>query len=180
MLEAQTSMLGRPRDPKAEQAILSAAAALIRQRGFTSVTTAEIAAKAGVGKQTIYRRWPSKFELALAVLRRTAEESVTSDGSLDEFFRDLLKSARDNAELLRAVMAQSQSEPNGRKLISNALIEPRRDALRALIEQQFSNGKSEITILACYGAIWYRLLLDEPLDDDFAHMLSSMALRLNR
>ncbi|MFM7377356.1 MAG: TetR/AcrR family transcriptional regulator [Erythrobacter sp.] len=170
-----SSRPGRPRDPRVEQAILAAAADLIRQRGFDAVTTSEIAAKAGVGKQTIYRRWPSKFALALSVLEHTAEEAITVDQSVDGFFADVVKSARDNAEVLRAVMAQSQFDPGARQMMRDVLIEPRRRALRAMLAHALPDAQADGAVLACYGALWYRLLLGEPLDDDFAGTLGSIA-----
>ncbi|WP_375384016.1 TetR/AcrR family transcriptional regulator [uncultured Microbacterium sp.] len=51
---------GRPRDEGARTAILSATASLLAERGYDGVTMDGIAARAGVGKQTVYRWWPTK------------------------------------------------------------------------------------------------------------------------
>jgi AcrR family transcriptional regulator len=51
---------GRPRSERARVAVLEAAAALVRETGFAGLTIEAIASRAGVGKPTIYRRWPSK------------------------------------------------------------------------------------------------------------------------
>ena len=54
---------GRPRSVEANDAILAAAIALVREVGYDNVTIEAIAGRAGVGKATIYRRWPSKEPL---------------------------------------------------------------------------------------------------------------------
>lgn len=65
---------GRPRDPETDTKIIHAAAELLLLRGFDKTTVDEVAARAGVGKATVYRRWPSKEDLAVAAM-----ESLYSD-----------------------------------------------------------------------------------------------------
>ena len=59
---------GRPRDPETDERITSAAAELLLLRGFDRTTVDDVAARAGVGKATVYRRWPSKEDLAVAAM----------------------------------------------------------------------------------------------------------------
>jgi AcrR family transcriptional regulator len=59
---------GRPRDPGTDDRITRAAAELLLQRGFDRTTVDDVAARAGVGKATVYRRWPSKEDLAVAAM----------------------------------------------------------------------------------------------------------------
>ena len=61
---------GRPRDAIATQSILKAALELGMELGFDGLTVEGIAARAGVGKSTIYRRWPGKLELTIEVMTR--------------------------------------------------------------------------------------------------------------
>lgn len=61
---------GRPRDPATDAKIIDAAAELLRARGFERMTVDDVAAAAGVGKATVYRRWPSKEDLAVAAMER--------------------------------------------------------------------------------------------------------------
>ena len=51
---------GRPRSPEVHGAILGAAIALVRELGYDAVTMDGIAARAGVGKAALYRRWKSE------------------------------------------------------------------------------------------------------------------------
>ena len=66
---------GPHRDPEVHQRILDATLTLIGEQGPSRVTVDEIAAHAGVGKQTIYRWWPSKSALAIDALEAAFEAS---------------------------------------------------------------------------------------------------------
>jgi AcrR family transcriptional regulator len=87
---------GRPRDPQTDERIIEAAADLLRKRGFERMTVDEVAARAGVGKATVYRRWPSKDDLAVAAMERLyALEIPQPDtgsirGDLAESYRSVL------------------------------------------------------------------------------------------
>ena len=70
-----TARKGRRSDPSKDEAIIEAASAMFSERGY-SVSIDEIAAAAGVSKQTIYARYNSKDDLLAAVVHRTAEELV--------------------------------------------------------------------------------------------------------
>src|SRR6476620_3260338 len=59
---------GRPRSEAAHRAILEAARELLIEEGFTRLRLEHVAARAGVGKSTIYRRWASKEALTLELL----------------------------------------------------------------------------------------------------------------
>jgi AcrR family transcriptional regulator len=59
---------GRPRDERAHQLILDATLELLWQVGYSAMTIEGVAAHAGVGKTTIYRRWPSKGALVVEAI----------------------------------------------------------------------------------------------------------------
>jgi AcrR family transcriptional regulator len=110
---------GRPRDPEADVRILDAAAQLILERGYDSMTVDEVAARAHVGKATVYRRWARKEDLAVAAMSQLydAEMALPDTGSI----RDDLRSAYTNvltfanSELghayLRTTIAESVRDP---------------------------------------------------------------------
>jgi AcrR family transcriptional regulator len=87
---------GRPRDPATDGRITRAAASLLLSRGFDRTTVDDVASEAGVGKATVYRRWTSKEDLAVAALASLyAQEfpepdtgSIVSD--LTEIYRGVL------------------------------------------------------------------------------------------
>jgi AcrR family transcriptional regulator len=60
---------GRPRDPAADQAILTATLTVVAEQGYTNLALTEVAKRAGVSTATLYRRWPSKAPLVLDALR---------------------------------------------------------------------------------------------------------------
>lgn len=59
---------GRPRDAGVEARVLEAAMTEMRARGYDGLSVDRVAERAGVGKTTIYRRWPSKAELVMAMI----------------------------------------------------------------------------------------------------------------
>ena len=65
---------GRPRDPEAESRILAAAATEIQARGYDGLSVERVAERAGVAKTTLYRRWPSKAELVVALITDLRDE----------------------------------------------------------------------------------------------------------
>lgn len=98
MTETELRKPGRPRSVQADQAILDAALELIAQEGIQGMSIEGVAARAGVGKTTIYRRWPNKDALALDALRTVKPPILSFDtGNLRSdivrfmtFLRDLL------------------------------------------------------------------------------------------
>ena len=74
---------GRPRDPHADDAILAAARELLVEVGFERMTVTDVAARAGVGRPTVYRRYASKEELVAASVEALRSDEPTPDtGSL--------------------------------------------------------------------------------------------------
>ena len=79
---------GRPRNAGYDQKILNAAVELLIQNGYAGFTIEGLAARAGVSRPTIYRRWPSKAALAIAALDQGVPLAGTPDtGSLREDLR---------------------------------------------------------------------------------------------
>src|SRR5207245_9051815 len=84
---------GRPRSGRTEKAILKAASDLVTSTGLADMTIEGVAERAGVGKASIYRRWPSKGALAFdAVVDTILSTQPTPDTG--SFEGDLLQVAR--------------------------------------------------------------------------------------
>jgi AcrR family transcriptional regulator len=92
---------GRPRDASRDEAILNATFALLRQRGYQGLTIEGVAAEAGVGRPTIYRRWPSKPALVVAALMDSSRLALPAPntGSLRE---DLIAVQRHQVSLINS------------------------------------------------------------------------------
>src|SRR6266508_4875593 len=69
--------MGRPRDARADRAILEATLELIAERGIHEFRTEDVAARAGVGKGAIYRRFRSKDDLVTAAIAAVVSEEIT-------------------------------------------------------------------------------------------------------
>lgn len=109
---------GRPRDPHTDVRIIEAAASLLRTRGFERMTVDDVAAKAGVGKATVYRRWPSKDDLAVAAMGQlySVEMPQLDTGSI----------VSDLTESYRAVLTFVGS-PEGTAYVKMSIAESVRD-----------------------------------------------------
>src|ERR1700761_2353277 len=92
----KASGAGRPRDPRIASAILAATAELLVEIGYSNLTLAAVAERAGTTKSALYRRWSSKAELvheAVFPAAPTALESPAGDISAD--VRTMIEATRD-------------------------------------------------------------------------------------
>jgi AcrR family transcriptional regulator len=128
---------GRPRDPETDKRIVAAAADLMLQRGFDRMTVDDVAARAGVGKATVYRRWPSKQDLAVeAMTELFATEFPEPDtGSIRD---DVSESVRN----IIAFVNTPQGEAFLRTTIAESIRDPRIAALyRESTERAEAGGR---------------------------------------
>jgi AcrR family transcriptional regulator len=139
---------GRPRSERAEQAIIEAALELFAEKGADGLCVEEVAARAGVGKATVYRRWHNKEDLLLAAL-----------GSLKSPLPDPRgESVRDDLIAIVTVMSQDFADPRrtrqytlllgeGEKFprlmarYTETLVEPRRNVIRSVLRRGIENGQ---------------------------------------
>jgi AcrR family transcriptional regulator len=77
----ETSSAGRPRDPEVDRKIAEAAIALFGEQGWAGFSVEAVAKRAGVGKASIYLRWPTKQALLLEALRRHVGGVTTIEAS---------------------------------------------------------------------------------------------------
>src|SRR5215469_113770 len=91
---SNSKTLGRQRSKESEDAILAATLCLLKEKPLRDITIEEIARKAGVGKATIYKWWPSKAYVALdAFLGKMNKMVPTPDtGSAEGDFKEQLNS----------------------------------------------------------------------------------------
>jgi len=149
---------GPKRDENAEKRILDATRDLICARGPSSVTIDDIVAKAGVGKQTIYRWWPSKAAVVYAALSREIEATTTPDkvGSP-------IEDVRNHMHQIANLMA-SQLGP----IVKELLIESLGNAeIAEQFRTQFFAGRSQAAAIAIREAV-ERGELREDLDVNVA------------
>lgn len=176
---------GRPRSAATHAAILGAVAALLTEGGYPAVSIEAVAARAGVGKQTIYRWWPGKPELILEHLMGLAAKLPTPDsGSLATDLRIYLGAtcsgwtAGGTGPVVAALMAEAQVDAAFGARFFRDLIAGRRSALRQLLARGQERGELatdrdlDLLLDLIYGPLWYRLLLRHaPLDEVFIEQL---------
>jgi AcrR family transcriptional regulator len=148
---------GRPRDTAADAAILEAAIDELIDRGFIAASMESVAARAGVAKTTLYRRWSSMTELGLAAMRTLQEdpslaagESVRSDllVQLDQMRRKWGNPRY--AALMRRVAADGSAQPDMYKQCRDELIAPYVRRLNSVIERGIDEGliRSDVDVTA--------------------------------
>lgn len=140
---------GRPRDAQADQAIRDAALRLLGDVGYEAMTVEAVADRAGVGKATIYRRWPNKQELVLAAIDALYEQGIevpdTGDvrSDLVELIRRaqrLMTSSPAGQILPRVVPEVAQNTPLGRAYLDTVMT-PRLRTLAATLERAQQRGE---------------------------------------
>jgi AcrR family transcriptional regulator len=88
----QTPSAGRPRSEEAHRAILDAALELLVEVGYSALTVEGVAQRAGVGKATIYRRWPSKLPLVIEAFGDLPAFEESDSGDLATDLEQILRS----------------------------------------------------------------------------------------
>jgi AcrR family transcriptional regulator len=182
---------GRPRSEEAHDAILTAAVALVREVGYDAVGMEAIAARAGVGKATLYRRWKDKESLVIeAVSRIVASIPVPDTGGLEGDLHALLRVALGmygdpaSGRLLSGlVAAMARSEPIARA-IRGGFVGTWRDAVRAVLEHAAARGQlrpgADLGLAGdlLSAPFFYRFLLTgEPVDEPLARAIVDAVLR---
>jgi len=166
------SATGRPRDSKATALILRTALELGEALGFDGLTVEGIAARAGVAKTTIYRRWPNVWgivmDAVLAEMNRAAPIQVrpTARASFTASMRLLARSYRGRqGKLMRLLLGRAQMDERLRDAVQNRWVEPRREIARKIVLNGIEAGELRAgldpdTVLdALYGPFYHRLLV---------------------
>jgi AcrR family transcriptional regulator len=137
---------GRPRDSAADERILAAAYKLLMTARFSEVTMDAVAAEAGVGKPTIYRRWPSKEELVIDALSVHAPRPhLTLSGDLRADLSALVEhllTAPDmgGASVLPRMVDEASGDPKLARLLWERVLRPRHDDIELVLKQAVAEG----------------------------------------
>jgi AcrR family transcriptional regulator len=183
---------GRPRDARADRAILEATLELIAELGVYEFRTEDVAARAGVGKGAIYRRYRSKDELVTAAVAALVSEeiAVPDTGSTRA---DLLVLMREAVELYRGSLASRlmpnligaiAQKPELARTVRDGFLTGRRVALTQVLERGVERGDLraeldvELALDVLGGPLFYRLLVTGgPLDEQLAEGVADLILR---
>jgi AcrR family transcriptional regulator len=161
------------RNQRSRQAILRAAFELCAERSFEKTSVEAIAARAGVGKQTIYRWWPSKGVVVMEALNDVvgAASDFPDSGDVIADLRQqmtavaTLLSAPDFGPVYTGVIGAAQSDPAVADALVREIIKPRVDACRKRLERAREDGQVrpdadlDTAVELLYGPLYHRLLL---------------------
>ncbi|WP_028811905.1 TetR/AcrR family transcriptional regulator [Streptomyces flavidovirens] len=140
---------GRPRDSRAHEAILAATAELLVEVGYAATAIGAVAARAGVGKDTIYRRWSGKAELVYeAVFTETDTMAAPDTGNLTADLAALLDAliqeftAPAAAAALPGLLADFAAAPVLRTRIRTHFLAPAKAGLAEVFERAVRRGET--------------------------------------
>jgi AcrR family transcriptional regulator len=190
--KSQTKRAGRPRDDESQEAILRAALDLVKESGYRALTIERIAGRAGAGKTTIYRWWPSKAAVVMeAFLKYISPEiefpsvsTVSPSESIRQQMQSVARAYRGpHGDLLRALIAEAQFDRELASAFVTNWIRPRREMATAILQSGIASGELEsdidvnVAIDALYGALYYRFLIPyAPLSQKFAREVANTVL----
>jgi AcrR family transcriptional regulator len=182
---------GRPPSARTQQAILEATRELLADGGVQRLTVEGVAARAGVAKTTIYRRYRSKDELALAVLVDMVEHVAAVPDLGDTraefiaFLHRAVKILRSTlmGRVMQGLVSDLATNPELARAFRERVVALRVAELQRLIERGIARGDLrpdadyQLVNELLFGPVYYRLLLSgAPLDDDLAERVVSAVL----
>jgi AcrR family transcriptional regulator len=186
-----TSERGRRRSEHSHNAIIQATQELLVERGYRELTIEGVAARARVGKQTIYRWWPSRSALVLeaylagsdAISRPPDTGSVRGDvRALLVWLADVLAQPI-GGRVVAGLISDLPHDPDLAEGFRRDVVPARRQAMLAALERGRDRGEIradadlEVAVDALHGAVFYRLLLSgAPLDEEFAERVADQVL----
>ena len=139
---------GRPRDEHAGQSIIDATIAILDEAGFAGLSIEAVAARAGVSRPTVYRRWPAKLDLAVDAVLRTApplDVTETADPQADlrrlvsGLAAEMTSSALGRVIIAAFTSADPAAEPLAGKL-TEAYLRPGRAAITGILQRAVAQG----------------------------------------
>ena len=180
---------GRPRDPACDAAILQATLDVFAEEGYAGVSIDRVAARAGVGKATIYRRYSSKAELVVEAVRCGAhvDDWLPDTGDLradlTSMMQPLIDRLRgDDAQLLTTFALERLHDPELNEQFDRLVIGKKREHLRHLVSSAIERGDLppdvdvDLIAEAPPALIWHHALYGLPLDDNLLERIMDTVL----
>jgi AcrR family transcriptional regulator len=181
------------RNERSRQAILTATADLLGEVGYTKLAVEAIAARAGVGKQTIYRWWPDKgavvLDAYLVLVGADQDLALPDSGDFEADLRKVLGFMVDSLaepvfeQRYRALLTAIQDNPELAAALLDRLLKPwleaTKERLRAAQQAgQIGDVDLEVAAELLYGPIYYRWLLrTAPISRQYLDAVVAMTLR---
>ena len=184
-------VIGRPRDERADKAILSATLELMAESGVHDFRVDDVAGRAGVGKATIYRRYRSKDELITAAVAGLVSEITVPDtgqtrADLLALMDGAVKVYRGSvqAAVMPSLVEAMSRDAELARLVREEFLAGRRAALRTVLERGIERGDLradldiDLALDVLGGPLFYRLLVTGgPIDELLAEGVVELILR---
>ncbi len=182
---------GRQRSEESKEAILAATLCLLKETPLRDITIEEIARRAGVGKATIYKWWPSKAYVALDAFLNKINLAVPNPdtGSAERDLKEQLQSFLNfytsrTGHIYRQFLAEAQSDKEFASLFRERFLKPRREAIGVIFDRAVKRGEvdsnldRELVLDLIYGSAIYRVVvLQAPFDRERADATISTLFR---
>jgi AcrR family transcriptional regulator len=182
---------GRPRSDDAHRRILEATRELLTEEGFAHLRLEHVAARAGVGKATIYRRWGSREALAQELLSELAAPHIAvaeSDDTREELLAAVVNPMRAVTEtpfgpVIRALLSQIAVDPTLGDPFRATVVQARRDEIGRVIARGIRRGDlrpdadPDVATELLVGPVYFRLMFGGELTLDFANRIVDHVLR---
>jgi len=176
---------GRPRSERARKAVIKSTLELLKRDGFNELSIESVAARAGVGKATVYRWWPNKAELVIAAFVSAVEKDLRfpPSGPVRKAIRDQMRRwtvtfRSPLGQIIAHILGAGQSEPEILQAFRSHWVEPRRKEARKLLKQAMKKAEiradldPDVILDILYGPLYLRLLLkNAPLSADFVDVV---------
>ena len=190
--DAAGRQMGRPKDARADRAILETTLELIAERGAHAFRTEDVAARAGVGKGAIYRRYRSKEELVTAAVAALVREEIavpdtgSTRGDLLALIREAVELYRSSlpGRLMPKLIGAMADNPELARAVRDGFLAVRRSALSEVLRRGVERGDLrpdldlELALDVLGGPLFYRLLVTGgPLDEQLAEGVADLILR---
>ncbi|MFF0738769.1 TetR/AcrR family transcriptional regulator [Streptomyces sp. NPDC004111] len=172
--------------PDLTQAIMRTTLELGQELGYARLSIEAIAARAGVGKHTVYRRWPSKGALMLDSLLSLSESALDYPDTGD-VIADLRRQIYEAVDLLagapfsplfRALVGEAQHDPGVATALNERFIAPQAAKTAARLKTARAQGQLspdfdlDLAMAILSGPLYFRLLItQEPLTRDYVDRL---------
>ena len=182
---------GRPRSDRVHRAILDAFREVLSEDGFADLRLEHVAARAGVGKATIYRRWGSKEALAQELLAELAAPHIAvaeADDTSTELLAAVLNPMRAVTDtpfgpVIRALLSQIAVNPTLGDPFRATVVQARRDEIARVIGRGIARGDLrpdadvDIATELLVGPVYFRLMFGGELSLEFANRVVDTVMR---
>jgi AcrR family transcriptional regulator len=180
---------GRPREHDVDGRILDTCFTVLGEVGYSRMSVVDVAARAGVTRPTVYRRWPNKEDLAVAALDRAQSGIVQlpNSGRLLEDLREHLRSLADTLRrpngmaIIGTMLAEEVSTPAPIEGFRARVVSPRRRLMREVLLRARDIGEldadADLDLLVDLGvgACYARCISGEDFGDDWpAHTAAAV------